>query len=508
MSELNAKAKPASRSGSGAKSLAVVGSALVAMIVVLVNYISFRRYERWDLTRDQLFTLSPRTEEVLKELPKPVDLYLFMSSGEPNFAELKELLTRYQSKTDKLTVHTVDPDREPAKFRLLAEKFGVRVALHEGGQTEAELAVLAVSGDKRWSITRPDLVELDYDSLEGQGQTPKVNVKTEQALTGALVQVTTGRPTKVCVTDGHGEWTLDGGGERNLTSVREVLKRENIVLEALSTRGKESFPKDCDAIYVLGPQKAFSEAESAALKRYLEGGGNLMLLLDPVISGEQIASTGLEGLTSAFGVTLDPDVLVELDAARLLSPSPVEHFLVLGFGDHETVRPLVALGAPVVMQLARTLTVAPGGDAQVLLKASDKAYGETALTQLTAGDDLKPGEGDVQPTVTLAAAVDTRPDDAGKPKQLGGRMIVAGDSDWLAPQFIDQSEVANVDLLSSFTGWLTEREALVAIAPRKINAQSVVMTEDGLFGVFLRVVLLMPLSAFVLGLGVWWQRRQ
>ncbi|MFT3922659.1 MAG: GldG family protein [Myxococcales bacterium] len=509
MTEASPKSKPAS-GASASKSLAIVGSALVAMIVVLVNYISFRRYERWDLTRDQLFTLSPRTEEVLKELPKPVDLYLFMSSGEPNFQEIKELLTRYQSKTDKLTVHTVDPDREPAKFRLLAEKFGVRVALHEGGQTEAELAVLAVSGDKRWSITRPDLVELDYDSLEGQGQTPKVNVKTEQALTGALVQVTTGRPTKVCVTDGHGEWTLDNGGERNLTSIREVLKRENIVLESLATRGKDSFPKDCDAVFVLGPQKAFTDAESAAFKSYLEAGGNLLLMLDPVISGEQILPTGLEGLTSAFGVTLDQDVLVELDAARLLSPSPVEHFLVLGFGDHETVRPLVALGAPVVMQLARTLSVAPGSDAQVLLKASEKAYGESTLTQLTAGDDLKPGEGDVQAPVTLAAAVDTRPEEpgSGKPKRLGGRMIVIGDSDWLAPQFIDQAEVANVDLLSSFTGWLTEREALVAIAPRKINAQSVVMTEDGLFGVFLRVVLLMPLSALVLGLGVWWQRRQ
>jgi hypothetical protein len=507
MTDTDPKAKLAAKS-TASHGLALVGTALVTVIVVLVNYISFRRYERWDLTRDQVFTLSARTEEVLKGLPKPVDIYLFMSSGEANFQEMRELLTRYQSKTDKLTVHPVDPDREPARFRMLAEKFGVRVALHEGGQTEAELAVLAVSGDKRWSITREDLVEIDYDSLEGQGQTPKVNVKTEQALTGALVQVTSGRATKVCISEGHGEWTVDGGGERNLTAVKEELKRENIELEALATRGKENLPKECDAIFVLGPMKAFGDAESAALKRYLEAGGNLLLLLDPVISGEQLLPTGLEGLTSAFGVTLDPDVLVELDEARLLSGSPVEHFLVGGFGDHETVRPLVALGAPVVMQLARTLTVAPGGDAQVLLKASDKAYGETTLTQLTAGDDLAAGEGDVKGPVALAAAVDTRPDEPGQAKKLGGRMVVVGDSEWISPQFIGQSQVANVDLLSSLTGWLTEREALVAIAPRKINAQSVVMTEEGLFGVFLRVVLLMPLSALVLGLGVWWQRRQ
>ncbi len=504
-----AQQKPEAKREGASKVAAILGSVLVAVLVVLVNYISFRRFDRWDLTQDKLFTLSNRTEEVLKQLDKPVEIFLFMASGEPNFHELRELLTRYQTNTDKLSVQTVDPDREPAKFRLLAEKYGVRAALHEGGHTESELAVLAISGDKRWSITRDDLVDLDYGTLGTEGQTPKVNVKTEQALTGAIVQVTSGRATKVCVSDGHGEWTLDGGGERNLSVLREELKRENIELEALATRGKDTLPKDCDALFVLGPVKAFTEEESAAFKTYLEAGGNLLLLLDPVISGEQIQATGLEGLTSAYGITLDSSIVVELEQARLLSPSPVEHFLVQDFGHHATVRPLVALGAPIVMQLARTLTLAQDGEAEVLLKASEKSYGETSIGQLTAGDDFKAGEGDVSGPVILGAAIDTRPDDSEKgERKLGGRLVVVGDSDWVTPQYLGQPQVANIDLLSSLTGWLTERDTLVSIAPRKINAQSVVITDEGLFGILLRVVLLMPLSALVLGLGVWWQRRQ
>lgn len=498
----------------GKQAVALLGTVLVVVLVVLLNYISSRRFDRWDLTQDRLFTLSQRTEEVLKQLDKPVEVYLFMASGEPNFHEMRELLTRYQSKTDKLTLHTVDPDREPAKFRLLAEKFGVRTALQEGGHQESELAVLAISGDKRWSITRDDLVDLDYGTLGTEGETPKVNVKTEQALTGAIVQVTSGRATKVCVSEGHGEWTLDGGGERHLTVLREELKRENIELEAIATRGKETLPKDCDAVFVLGPVKAFTEEESATFKRYLEAGGNLLLLLDPVVSGEQVQSTGLEALTSAYGITLDTSIVVELEQARLLSPSPVELFLVQSFGDHATARPLIALGAPIAMQLARTLTLSEDSEAQVLLKASDKSYGETSLGQLTAGDDFKAGEGDVAGPVVLAAAVETLKPEAeggageGSSRKLGGRLVVVGDSDWITPQFLAQPQVANIDLLSSLTGFLTERNALVSIAPRKINAQSVVITDEGLFGILLRVVLLMPLSALVLGLGVWWQRRQ
>ena len=71
------------------------------------------------------------------------------------------------------------------------------------------------------------------------------------------------------------------------------------MFEGLATLGKSELPKECDAIFVLGPVKAFSQDESAALKRYLEAGGNLLLALDPVIDGEQIAPTGLEGLAQS-----------------------------------------------------------------------------------------------------------------------------------------------------------------------------------------------------------------
>lgn len=502
-----AKTKATRGSESGSVVWAVMGTALVTMLVVMVNYVSFRRFERWDLTRDGLFTLSGRTEQILKQLKRPIDVYLFMSGAEPNFQELKELISRYRSKSDKITAHFVDPDREPTKFRMLAERFGVRVSLQENGQTEAELAAVVVAGDKRWSITRDDLVDLDLDSVEGGPGKTKVNVKTEQALSGAIVQVTSGRPTNVCFTSGHGEWSLEGS-ERSLAAAKTELKRDNVELEAIETRGQKQIAKTCDALFVLGPQKPFAPEESALLKSYVDGGGNLLLALDPIISGEQLTPTGLEELAASYGVQVDSDVLVELDAERLLSPSPVEHFLVAGFGDHRVTRALNALGAPVVMHLARTLTLTQGGEAEALLRSSDKAYGETVLSQLTAGDDLVPGEGDIKGPLTLAAAVATGgKDDQGKPKGKGGRLVVMGDSDWLSAPYLQQAQVANVDLLASLTGFLAQREALVSIAPRKINAQAIMITEDGLFGVLLRVLVLMPLAALVLGVGVWWQRR-
>lgn len=489
---------------------ALLGSALVAVLVVLVNYISFRRYERWDLTQDRIFTLSERTDKLLAGLPRPVDIYVFMGASEPSYQELRELVTRYKAKTDKITAHFVDPDREPTKFRVLSEKFGVRVGVGESGEASAELAALVVSGEKRWVINRDDLLEVDFDSLEGEGRNLKVkSVKTEQALSGALVQVTSGRATKVCITEGHGERSFEDGTARGLLPMREELKRENIESEVLSTQGKENLPKECDAIFVLGPTKSFSADEATALKKYLDAGGSLLLALDPVISGEALAPTGLEELAQAHGIGVDADVTVELDEQALLSPSPVEHFVVRNYGEHKAVRSLSQLHLPVVMTLARSLSLSQGGEAQALLKSSDKAYGETGLAQLAAGDDLKPGDGDVRGPLTLGAVVDTKPaKQEGGPAPKGGRLVVLGDSDWLDPSFLRQPQLANIDLLSGITGYLCERDALVAIAPRKVEGQAILITEEGFASVFWRVVVLLPLSMLVLGVGVWLQRRQ
>ncbi len=83
------------------------------------------------------------------------------------------------------------------------------------------------------------------------------------------MQVTSGRPTKVCVTDGHGEWTLDAGVNATWYRLQGGCSSaaERIVLETLLVRAaRKAFRKECDAIFVLGPQRPSRYTESAALE--------------------------------------------------------------------------------------------------------------------------------------------------------------------------------------------------------------------------------------------------
>ena len=54
---------------------------VVAAIVLMVNYLSFRHFKRWDLSRDQKYALSSQTRNLLVNLKKPVRAVIFFSGG-------------------------------------------------------------------------------------------------------------------------------------------------------------------------------------------------------------------------------------------------------------------------------------------------------------------------------------------------------------------------------------------------------------------------------------------
>jgi ABC-2 type transport system permease protein len=482
-----------------------LASLFLAAILFMANYLAYRHYERWDWTSEGRFTLSDRSEQVLAKLDRPIDLYLFLSRGEANFNDVKELAERYRAKSDRITVHHVDPDRRPSEYRQLMSRFGLRAAQLETGEVIADVAAMVTAGDEHWRITRDDLMSVDFGSFD-TGKGPQVDVKAERALTGAILQVTEGRSTKVCLTQGHGEWSVDGG-ERSLWALQEELERNNVEVEDLETLGKTAIPDACDAVFVIGPLRAFTEAEATLLAEHVRAGGYLLLTVDPVFDRGGVQSTGLEDMARDFGIEMDRTIVVERDRARQIGGSPIEPFLVTRFGDHPTMRALTAMQGRVVVHLARSVRPMDGSGAVTLLETSEQSYAESDVDALDPSKDFQPGSGDLQGPVPIAAAVDLGEDGDGEGPR-GGRLVVVGDSDWLSSELLQMPQFANVDLAAAVTGWLTEREALISIAPRKVEAAAFMLTEEDVSNLGFRVLALMPAAILLLGFAVWWSRRE
>ena len=486
---------------------AVIGSLLLALVCLELNYLSFRHFERWDWTSDARFTLSQRTEEVVGSLGQTVDVYLLLSEAEPNFADVDELLQRYRASSPNVRVVHVDPDKEPGEARRVAERFDIEMGVASTGESFADVAAVVSAGERRWKITRDDLFSVDFGE-EGEG--PAVDVKAERALTGAIVQVTQGEPTQLCLSSGRGEWSPSG--ERPLDIFREELERENIELREVNAVGLRRVPEECDAFFVLGPQRAFGEDEARALVEWSREGGNLLLALDPIVDRESVAPTGFEEPLADLGVQVDRDVLLEMDPRYLLRRDPSDLFRVLEFGDHPTTETLAQLGGGMALNLARSVRAEEGSGVSELLRSSPAAFGETDLAGLIADADLEPDADDLRGPLSLAVAFEAPPTPeraaATEADARRGRVIVVGDSAWLEPALLMEPQFANLDALMAWTGWLTQREALIAIPPRRSDLQAIVMSEADVSGVALRVFVFLPAAILLLGFAVWWSRRQ
>src|SRR6267142_2062089 len=69
---------------------------LVLFVVLCVNSIAFKRYKRWDFSRDQKYALSDKTKRFLDSIKGKVRITVFFAPNTPITADVGNLLTEYQ----------------------------------------------------------------------------------------------------------------------------------------------------------------------------------------------------------------------------------------------------------------------------------------------------------------------------------------------------------------------------------------------------------------------------
>ncbi len=476
-----------------------LGCMLLTLIVFQLNYLAFRHYERSDWTSDERFTLSERTVEELQALEQDVELILFLGESEELFPDVDELLQRYRSHSTRLHVRHVDPDREPTEARALAAQYGVAVGIGQAGENLAEVAMVIVSGDRTWKISRENLVA----PATAEGETV-IDVTTERALTGGIVQVLSGESTTICFASGRGE--LAPTGERAAYVMRQELERENMNIEDLPAVGLSEVPDSCNAVFVLGPQRAYAEAEAQALIDYVRTGGNVLLALDPVLERDAVAPTGFEGPLADFGILLDPSIVFEMDFSNVLGQSPADLFRV-SVEEHPLTDAVRRRGGGVAVSGSRSVRIEEGSSAVALLTTSEQGFAELDIAGLTMDADLSAGPEDVAGPVSVAVAKESATVGE-EPGARAGRIVVIGDLQWLDPGLLMEPQLANFDLMMSSVGWLTQRDALISIPPRTSAASSMSMSQEDVSSVALRLFVVLPLLILLLGAYVYWTRRQ
>ncbi len=500
------------------------GTMLALALLLIVNYFGWKYHERFDWTGSQLYTLSEKSLNVIGNLDRDIEAVVFLSPGDELYDPAVELLARYEAASPRFSVRTLDPEKNPAEAQSLVDRYQV-----------SQLNVVVFdAGDDRRLVESNDLAEFDYSGLQF-GQAPKLEAfKGEQMFTGAILDLAENRKPKILFTSGHGELVLDETSARGLSRARDLLGRDNFEIESWASLGQARVPAGTDLVVIAGPTSSFVEPEAAVLGAYLEGGGRLLVLADPILGATgSLSGTGLEELMGEYGVRLGDDLVV--DPANPLPFYGAETFFVSAYGSHPITRTLDETQLPVIFPLARSVSatdVPDGVSATELLRTSAEGWGETDMVNLGA---VEQGDGDLAGPVPLGVAIevaaaeagDDQPADSGagagaegeaegdeagerpatdEPPAQPARMVVFGDSDFATNGQL--ANVGNAELLANTMNWLVARETLLGIPPKEPEQVRLSLTQGQLRGLNWLILGILPALSIALGIAVYFRRRR
>ena len=466
---------------------------LLAALFVIVNYLSYRHYHRWDVTAWRTFSLSPQTKKVVKDLRQPLKVVIFLARNDDIYDKVKDLLTAYSEASGQIKVEYIDPDREKARLQVLAQKYNVTLAN----------VVVFDAGTSSKYVERDQMVEYDFSAMQF-GAPPKMKgFKAEEAFTNAILDVLNPKKAVVYFTQGHGERGLGEKGE-GINTFRDRLAKEGDQLKEWESLGKMAVPEDADLLVVAGPKKPFLPQEADAIEKYLDKGGRALFLLDPItINGKQPAfgETGLEGVLKNWGATLGQDIAVDPSAA--VPQVGAQTFFAIDYSDHPTVKDLKLNKYPVLFSLAQSVGEGVASDkaylATALLKSSPGSWGEKDLAGLEKGISKDPT--DTQGPLNMAIAISS--ETPGKKT----RIVVVGDSDLISDDLL-QVGVGNLLFGLNAAHWLLQEESRIAIPPKTAVEAHLTLTATQSNFLFVLFVLVFPAAVIASGVFVYLRRRR
>ena len=453
---------------------AIIATLSVLLILGFVNFLGTRYSTRIDLTENQIFTLSPQTEQVLRDLKQPVKVSIFTPT--PAVAD-RQLLDNYRRASSQFSYEFVDPQAKPG----VAREFGVK----QIGEVHLEM-----DGKRR-------LVQ----TLSPQDKL------SERKLTNGLVQ-SNSQPLKVYFLQGHSERALEAG-QGGFSQVKQRLSEESFAAVPLNLAENPKIPEDASLVVVAGAQKGLLASELRALEDYQTRKSGLMLLVDPQTDPK------LDSLLKPWGVALSDRIVIDpageqsgLGAGVVIINQYGEHPITQGFKNGISFYPLarpLQISPVDKVQAVALLTTAAQTQAQKIEKG-------TGAVKADPSDPKGPFDIGAALSRSVGAAAEVKPEaspspspDAEKTKPEA-RLVVIGSSSFATDGLFEQQ--LNGDVFLNAVNWLSQQEnQALSIRPKEMTNRRIVMSGVQQVSAVLLALVLLPLLGFGMAILIWWRRR-
>lgn len=464
----------------GAFSTGMIAVALVA--AVAVNMVASQLPEKLasiDVTSQKLYSITEDTEKILKDLKEDITIYV-LAKEDSQDTNLEKTLKRYEDASSHIKVEYKDPSVSPTFYKEYSD-----TALTSN-------SIIVVGENRSKVINYNDIYEysVDYSTY----QQTLTGYDGEGQLTSAISYVTSENTTVMYAISGHGEATLSG-------SFTDALEKQNAELKTLNLVENENIPEDAACIFMLAPEKDYSEDDVNKIKSYLENGGKAVIASN--YQAEDL--TNFKSILAAYDVNVADGIVIEGNS-QYYYQAP---YYLLPEIEYDTVTSGASSGY-IFAPYAQGFTYPEQTEEE---ESSDTTYTPLLTTSEDAYSKVDPAN---------AQTLDKEENDIMGPFAIGLHVSKAsaeedGESTELylfgtADIFTDQaSSYVYGNNLTLFTGVTTQfsgGEAESVIPVKSYETSNLVVSQAVVTGGMLIMLILIPVGLLVTGIIIWARRRK
>lgn len=360
-----------------------------------VNALIHRLDVNTDLSYFKTTSPSESTRSLVEGLTEDTAALLFFPPANDVLTEVEGYFQSLARSSSRLQVKVIDRAMAPEEVSTY--------------RVSRDGTVVLARGEQRQTIefgVELDLAKTKLRKLDSEVQTALLKLQRKQS-------------TVYWVT-GHGERSADrveGDTRERMSLLKGVLTNNNLLVKPLgAVQGLASaVPDDAALVMVLGPTAALFPGEAEAIGRYLEGGGRLLLTLDPAAKAQP------EALLSRLGLRFHPTALASDQAYMVVSQTQADrrNLITDQFSAHAATN--------LISRYSRELPVAMPESGSLEKIADSKQRVDFICRSLPfvwadLDGDLQPGPDEKRQVFQLAAAL-SAPVEAGAappPKDASG----------------------------------------------------------------------------------------
>lgn len=310
----------------------IKNSSILILVLIVLNVVNQSFYKRFDLTKDQRYTLSETTTNIISKIDKNLFITVYLEGDFPSEfkrlqLETRQYLEELAAKNQKIKITFQNPDTQ----REALIKKGMlpsRLTVEEDGKMSEAIIFpwAAINYGKKTAIVSL-LPAAIVASQEAQLQSAIENL--EYSFSNAIHSIKQKKQKKIGILSGNGELE-DIYQYSFLSALGKKYRLAKFSLDATKTNAPETL-KDLlqlDLAIIAKPTEKFTDKEKFVLDQFIANGGKTLWMLDNVqadqdslnATGKMLAyplDLNLTDLLFSYGIRINTTLIKDLYAAQI-----------------------------------------------------------------------------------------------------------------------------------------------------------------------------------------------